>query len=300
MTTQRIKEKLLRGFEEATVGAQGWTRWPLNAPRHLPLPVTAASWGSSGPWSPSAPSAASGVSGDTGFTAFAAAPSALVLRISVWRRRPAPTGSCEGPSRTLPTLASEQELAVLLPRGLWGPQHVLAPTLSEPWGSRQHSKPPIWPTPKKRGAESGEQAVSRACGAPSAAALSTLSRAPRLSLRRGEREGGRGNDAIPGTETTSVETQFSSVAQSCPTPWTTARQASLPITNSESTQTHAHWVCDANQPSHSLSSPSPPALNLSQHRGLFKWVSSLHQAAKVLEFQLQHQIWQRTPRTDLL
>ena len=49
-----------------------------------------------------------------------------------------------------------------------------------------------------------------------------------------------------------------------------------------------------------LSSPSPPALNLSQHQGLFKWVSSSHQVAKVLEFQLQHQSFQRTPRTDLI
>ena len=52
------------------------------------------------------------------------------------------------------------------------------------------------------------------------------------------------------------------------------------------TQTHVHWVSDAIQPSHPLSSPSPPAFNLSQHQGLFKWVSSLHQVAKGLEFQL--------------
>ena len=57
----------------------------------------------------------------------------------------------------------------------------------------------------------------------------------------------------------------------------------------ESTQTHVHGVGDAIQPSHPLSSPSPPALNLSQNQGLFKRVSSLHQLAKVLEFQLQHQ-----------
>ena len=50
----------------------------------------------------------------------------------------------------------------------------------------------------------------------------------------------------------------------------------------------------------SLLSPSPPALNLSQHQGLFKWVSSSHQVAKVLEFQPQHQSFQWTPRTDLL
>ena len=49
-------------------------------------------------------------------------------------------------------------------------------------------------------------------------------------------------------------------------------------------QTHVHWVCDAIQPSHPLSSPSPPAFNLFQHQGLFKWVSSSHQVAKVLEF----------------
>ena len=52
-------------------------------------------------------------------------------------------------------------------------------------------------------------------------------------------------------------------------------------------QTHVHWFGDAIQPSHPLSSPAPP--NLSQHEGLFKWVSSSHQMAKILEFQLQHQ-----------
>ena len=67
----------------------------------------------------------------------------------------------------------------------------------------------------------------------------------------------------------------------------------------EFTQTHVHWVSDAIQPSHPLSSPSPPALNLSQHQGLFKWVSSSHEVAKVLEFQLQHQSYQWTLRSDL-
>jgi len=62
---------------------------------------------------------------------------------------------------------------------------------------------------------------------------------------------------------------------------------SLPVYHQlpESTQIHVHWVGDAIQPSCPLSSLSPPALNLSQHQGLFKWVSSLHQVAKVLEFQ---------------
>ena len=69
---------------------------------------------------------------------------------------------------------------------------------------------------------------------------------------------------------------------------------------SESTQTHVHWVGDAIQPSHPLSSPSPPDFNLSQHQGLFKRVSSLHQVAKLLEFQLQHQSFQWSFRTDFL
>ena len=68
----------------------------------------------------------------------------------------------------------------------------------------------------------------------------------------------------------------------------------------ESTQTHVHWVGNAIQPSHPLSSPSPPTFNLSQHQGLFKWVSSSHEVAKVLEFQLQHQSFQWTLRNDLL
>ena len=68
----------------------------------------------------------------------------------------------------------------------------------------------------------------------------------------------------------------------------------------EFTQTHAHRVSDAIQPSHLLSSPSPPAPNPSQHQGLFQWVNSSHEVAKVLEFQLQHQSFQWTPRTDCL
>ena len=68
----------------------------------------------------------------------------------------------------------------------------------------------------------------------------------------------------------------------------------------EFTQTHVHWVSDAIQPSYPLSSPSPLTFNLSQQQGLFKWVSSSHQVAKVLEFQLQHQSFQWTVRTDFL
>ena len=98
--------------------------------------------------------------------------------------------------------------------------------------------------------------------------------------------------------------QFSSVAQSrltlcdpmdCSTP-------GFPVHHQlqEPTQTHVHRVGDAIPPSHPLSSPSPPAFNLSQHQGLFRWVSSSHEVANVLELQLQNQSFQWTPRTDLL
>ena len=62
-----------------------------------------------------------------------------------------------------------------------------------------------------------------------------------------------------------------------------------PSPTPEFTQTRIHWVGVAIQPSHPLSSTSPPTINLSQHQGLFKWVSSLHQVAEILEFHLQHQ-----------
>ena len=98
--------------------------------------------------------------------------------------------------------------------------------------------------------------------------------------------------------------QFSSVAQLFPTLCDPMNHSTpgLPVHHQlpESTKTHVHWVSDAIQPSHSLSSPSPTAFNLSQHQGLFQWVSSSHQVAKVLEFQLQHQSFQWRPRTDLL
>ena len=101
-----------------------------------------------------------------------------------------------------------------------------------------------------------------------------------------------------------LSVQFRSVAQLCPTLWDPMNCSTpgLPVHHQlpESIQTDVHWVSDAIQPSHPLSSSSPPALNLSQYQGLFKWVNSEHQVAKVLEFQLQHQSFQWTPRTDLL
>ena len=93
-----------------------------------------------------------------------------------------------------------------------------------------------------------------------------------------------------------------SVAQLCPTLWDYMECSTpgFPVHHHlpELTQTHVHWAGDANQPSHPLSSSSPFAFNLSQHQGLFQWVSSLHQVAKVLEFQLQHQSFQWIFRTD--
>ena len=71
------------------------------------------------------------------------------------------------------------------------------------------------------------------------------------------------------------------------TPWTAARQASLSIINSwEHTQTHVHWVSDAIQPTDPLLSPSPLLFNLSQHQGVFQWVNSSHQVAKVFIFSI--------------
>ena len=98
--------------------------------------------------------------------------------------------------------------------------------------------------------------------------------------------------------------QFSSVSQSCPTLCDPMNHSTpgLPVHHQlpEFTQTHVHRVREAIQLSHPLSSPSPPAPNPSQHQGHFKWVSSSHRVAKVLEFQIQHQYFQWKPRTDLL
>ena len=96
-----------------------------------------------------------------------------------------------------------------------------------------------------------------------------------------------GKEQEPWIPSSSV--QSLSCVQLFASPWTAACQASLSITNS---QIHVHQVGDAIPQSHPLLSPSPPALNLSQHQGLFKGVSSSHLVTKVLEFQLQHQSFQ--------
>ena len=90
--------------------------------------------------------------------------------------------------------------------------------------------------------------------------------------------------------------QFSSVAQSCPTLCDSmdCSMPGFPIHHQlpELAQIDVHQVGDAIQPSHPLLSPSPPTCSLSQHQGLFQWVSSLHQVAEILELQLQHQSFQ--------
>ena len=96
----------------------------------------------------------------------------------------------------------------------------------------------------------------------------------------------------------------SSVAQSCPIlcdPMDCSTPG-FPVHHQlpELTQTHVHRFSDAIQSSHPLSAPSPPAFNLSQYQGLFQWVSSSHQVAKVLELQLQHQSFQWIFGTDFL
>ena len=100
-----------------------------------------------------------------------------------------------------------------------------------------------------------------------------------------------------------IYNQYTSVTQSCPTLCNPMDYSmiGLPVHQQlpEFAQTHVHWG-DAIQPSHPLSSPSPLAFNPSLHQGLFKWVSSLNQVAKVLEFQLHHQSFQWTFRTDFL
>ena len=102
-----------------------------------------------------------------------------------------------------------------------------------------------------------------------------------------------------GVREPSVSVQLLSHVWFFATPWTAERQASLSITNSRSPPKPMSTESEMTQSSHSLSFPSPHALNLSQHQGLFQWVSSLHQVAKLLEFQLRHQSFQWTPRTNL-
>ena len=98
--------------------------------------------------------------------------------------------------------------------------------------------------------------------------------------------------------------QFSSATQSYPTLFDPidCSTPGLPVHHQllEFIQIHVHWISDAIQPSYRLSSPSPPTFNPSQRQGLFKWVNCLHQVAKVLEFQLQHQSFQWIFRTDFL
>ena len=93
-----------------------------------------------------------------------------------------------------------------------------------------------------------------------------------------------------------------SVTQSCSTLWDPmdCSTSGFPVLYYLLEFAHIHWVNNAILPSHPLLPPSPPALNLSQHRSLFWWVSSLHQVARLLELQLQHQSFQWIFKTDFL
>ena len=92
--------------------------------------------------------------------------------------------------------------------------------------------------------------------------------------------------------------QLLSRVQLFATPWTVARQACLSKPTPGTCSNSAHWVSDAWP--YPLWSPFPPTLNLSQHQGLFQWISSSHQVAKVLELKHQHQSFQWIFRTDFL
>ena len=98
-----------------------------------------------------------------------------------------------------------------------------------------------------------------------------------------------------------VVVQLLSCVQLFATSWTAA-QPDFPVLDclAEFAQTHVHWVGDAIQPSHSLLSPSPPALSFSQHQGPFQWVSSSQQVVKVVEIQLQQESFQWTSRVEFL
>ena len=114
---------------------------------------------------------------------------------------------------------------------------------------------------------------------------------------------GHDSDYCVWTPLINLSVRVSSVIQSCPTLQLHELQHNRPPCPSPSPGVHSNSclskVGDTIKPSHSLSSPSPPAPNPSQHQGLLQWVNSSHELAKVLEFQLQHQSFQRTPRTDL-
>ena len=117
-------------------------------------------------------------------------------------------------------------------------------------------------------------------------------------------QAGYARKLMPWKQLNQRSVQYSSVAQSCPTLSSPMNRSTpgLPVHHQlpEFTHTHIHQVSDAIQPSHPLSSPLPLAPNPSQHQSLFQWVSSSHEVAEELDFQLQHPSFQWTPRTDLL
>ena len=134
----------------------------------------------------------------------------------------------------------------------------------------------------------------------------------RKKVSSGEVSMGWGEEARCSTESTGILTKDLKVMSHCcfcqslshvwpfATQWTIACQVSLSFTITQFAKTHVHWVSDAIQPSHPLLPPSLLSLNLCQHQVLFQWVGSLHQVAKVLEIQVQHQSFQWIFRVDCL
>ena len=104
-------------------------------------------------------------------------------------------------------------------------------------------------------------------------------------------------DRAPSCHFQGCSVQFSSVTQSCPTLCDPMNRSTLglPVHHQllESTQTHVFWVSDAIQPSHPLSSPSPPASNPSQHQGLFQWVKDARCPAKAAQLSPQRALCSR-------
>ena len=123
----------------------------------------------------------------------------------------------------------------------------------------------------------------------------------KIVLPKWTSEGSEGENQVNVWEKNVSDTgKLSSVMSHSATPWTAGHQAPLSITNSQRLLKLVNFASVMPSNHLILLSPSPPTFNLSQHQSLFKWVSSSHQVAKVLEVQLQNQSFQWTPRTILL
>ena len=166
------------------------------------------------------------------------------------------------------------------------------------------------PTPVFLGSPCGSAGKESACNAGDLGSIPQLGRYTREGIGYPLQCSGLENYTVHGVSKSKTQLsnfhfhQFSSVTQLGPTlcdPMDCSTPG-FPVHHQlpEPTQTHVHWVGDAIQLSNPLTALFPPASKLSQNQGLFKWVSSLPQMAKVLEFQLQHQSFQWIFKTDFL